>query len=63
MDAVIKTHTGYGNITRTKSSTKGTKKGFTKSIVNFIHKLADAPAMTDRTVFESKDWPYLWGKK
>jgi len=63
MDAVIKTHTRYGNVTVRENRTKGSTNGFTKSIVNFINKLADTPAMTDKTVFESKDWPYLWHKK
>ena len=63
METIVKTHTGYGNVKRIESTPKGTNKSFTNSIVNFIYKLADAPAMTDKTVFESKDWPYLWRKK
>jgi len=63
MDAVIKTQTRYGNIARTKGTTGGNTSGFTKSIIKLINKLADTPAMTDRTVFDSQDWPYLWRKK
>lgn len=59
MDAVVKTYTRYGDSTKVKSAANG----FTGSIKNFINKLMDAPSMTDKTVFDSKDWPYLWRKK
>jgi len=58
MDAVIKTYIRYENKTKIKSATNGIASG----IKNFMNKLMDAPSMTDTTVFDSKDWPYLWKK-
>ena len=60
MESVIKTHTGYGNVARTKDVNRRTTNAFTNWIVKLVNKLADAPSMTDETIFESRDWPYLW---